>query len=114
MNPVAELQKQGQSVWLDFITRDFMAQGGLQKLIQEDGLRGVTSNPTIFQKAMSGSKDYDGDIRKLLKEGKKTSDIFESLAISDIQQACDLFKGVYASTQGADGYVSLEVNPHLS
>jgi transaldolase len=114
MNPLLELQKAGQSVWLDFITRKFTADGGLQKLISEDGLRGVTSNPTIFQKAIGGGSEYDAAINELLKKEKSTEEIFEDLAVADIQQACDLFKPVYDKTQGADGYVSLEVNPHLA
>ncbi len=114
MNPLLQLQPLGQSVWLDNITRRFIAEGGLAKLIQQDGLRGVTSNPTIFQKAITGSTDYDAVIAEGLKKSQKGPAIFETLAVADIQQACDAFKDVYAQTQGLDGYVSLEVNPHLA
>src|ERR1019366_4660281 len=101
-------------IWLDFITRRFMAEGGLAKLIQNDGLRGVTSNPTIFQKAITGSADYDKVIAEGLKKNQKAPAIYETLAFADIQQACDAFKGVYEQTRGLDGFVSLEVNPHLA
>jgi len=114
MNPLLQLQKEGQSVWLDFITRGFINEGKLKHLIDEDGLRGVTSNPTIFQKAFAGSTDYDAAIRSLMEKGLSSAAIFETLAIEDIQQACDQFKAVYASTQGLDGYVSIEVNPHVA
>src|SRR5260221_14712503 len=103
MNPLRQLQEAGQSVWLDFITRDFIADGRLQKLIQEDGLGGVTSNPTIFQKAIAGGSAYDASIHALRAEDKSTPEIFEALAIEDIQRACDLFRPVYDRTQGADG-----------
>jgi len=114
MNPLLVLKQSGQSVWLDFITRQFMTDGKLKKLIDEDGLCGVTSNPTIFQKAISGGNEYDPAILDLIKQGKPTPEIFTELAIADIQQACDLFRPVYAKTEGADGFVSLEVNPHLA
>jgi len=114
MNPLLELKKAGQSVWLDFITREFMAEGKLTKLIAEDGLCGVTSNPTIFQKAITGGKEYDETITRLIREGKNSNQVFDVLAIEDIQRACDLFRSVFDRTQGADGYVSLEVNPHLA
>src|SRR4029077_20052153 len=113
MNPLLELQKAGQSIWLDFITRRFMTEGKLKKLIDQDGLSGVTSNPTIFQKALSGT-EYDDAINQLIKQNKATPEIFEELAVADIQQACDLFRPVYERTKGGDGYVSLEVNPHLA
>jgi len=114
MNPLIQLQQQGQSVWLDFITRRFIAEGKLSELIQKDGLRGVTSNPTIFQKAITGSADYDQSIRTLIEKGESAAAIFDAVAVEDIQKACDAFKDVYASTQGLDGYVSLEVSPMLS
>jgi transaldolase len=114
MNPLLELTKQGQSIWLDFITRQIMRDGKLQSLIENDGLRGITSNPTIFQKAITGSPDYDKDIEMLLGMDKDAPAIFEELAIQDIQRACDLFLPVYERTKGADGFVSIEVNPHLA
>jgi transaldolase len=91
-----------------------MSEGKLQRLITEDGLRGVTSNPTIFQKAISGGTEYDADINELIKQDKPTPEIFDELAIADIQRACDLFRLVYDKSQGGDGFVSLEVNPHLA
>src|SRR4029077_16104599 len=88
-------------------------EGKLKKLIDQDGLSGVTSNPTIFQKALSGT-EYDDAINQLIKQNKATPEIFEELAVADIQQACDLFRPVYERTKGGDGYVSLEVNPPLA
>ena len=114
MNPLLDIKKAGQSIWLDFITRQFMADGKLAKLIAEDGLSGVTSNPTIFQKAFSGGKEYDDAISRLIREGKTSVQIFDALSIEDIQKACDAFRPVYDQTQGADGFVSLEVNPHFA
>jgi transaldolase len=114
MNPLLEIHKAGQSIWLDFITRKFMTDGKLAKLITEDGLSGVTSNPTIFQKAIMGGQEYDTTISGLIKQGKSSAQIFDALAIEDIQRACDLFRSVYDKTQGADGFVSLEVNPQLA
>jgi transaldolase/transaldolase/glucose-6-phosphate isomerase len=104
-----------QSIWLDFIDRKIMDSGELQKLIDEDGVRGVTSNPAIFEKAISSSSDYDQDIKELAQQGKDNEDIFYGLAISDIQRAADMFKPVYEEeVRGADGYISLEVSPHLA
>jgi transaldolase len=114
MNPLLELKKAGQSVWLDFITRKFIAEGKLDKLVREDGLTGVTSNPTIFQKAVVGSPDYDAQIRAGIDQGQDAAAIFEALAVQDIQKACDVFQTVYKETQGADGYVSIEVEPHMA
>src|SRR5271165_5179821 len=107
MNPLRELEETGQSIWLDFITRKFIAEGKLAKLITEDGLSGVTSNPTIFQKAITGGKEYDETISRLVREGKNSDQIFDALSIEDIQQACDQFRTVYDRTKGADGFVSL-------
>ena len=104
-----------QSIWLDFIDRQIMRSGKLKQLIDEDGIRGVTSNPAIFEKAISSSADYDSDILGLAKTISDDEDIFYSLAVSDIQQAADLFSGVYnEEVKGADGYVSLEVSPLLA
>jgi transaldolase len=114
MNRLRELEKQGQSIWLDFITRSIISEGSLAKLIAEDGISGVTSNPTIFQKAITTGHDYDSAIGRLQQEGKPASEIFEALAVEDIQHACDLFRLTYENTQGADGFVSIEVNPHLA
>lgn len=104
-----------QSIWLDFIDRKIMDTGDLQKLIDEDGVRGLTSNPAIFEKAISSGSDYDEDIKKLALDGKSNEDIFYGVAVADIQRAADLFKSVYEDeVRGADGYVSLEVSPFLA
>ncbi|HZY35825.1 MAG TPA: transaldolase [Mucilaginibacter sp.] len=113
-NRVKQIHSFGQSIWLDFIDREIMATGKLKKLIDEDGIRGVTSNPAIFEKAITSSSDYDADIRKLSDTDKTNEEIFFGLAIKDIQNATDLFKGVYEESKGGDGYVSLEVSPFLA
>ena len=113
-NSLRELGALGQSIWLDYIRRDLMASGGLRRLIEEDGLRGMTSNPSIFEKAIADSHDYDEDIRALALEGKGAEAIYESLSQRDVQSAADEFRPLYDSTDGKDGYVSLEVNPHLA
>jgi transaldolase/glucose-6-phosphate isomerase len=115
MNPLKALQEFGQSVWLDYIRRDLLTGGGLKRLIAEDGLRGMTSNPSIFEKAIGESTLYDGALRDF--EGQQDSDplsIFEHLAIADIRQAADILRPVYQSTRARDGYVSLEVSPYLA
>ncbi len=112
---VKQIHSLGQSIWLDFIDRDIIKSGKLKKLIDEDGLRGVTSNPAIFEKAITGSSDYDGELRELAEQGKSNEDIFFGLAITDIQNATDVFKGVFnEQPKGSDGYVSLEVSPFLA
>ncbi len=113
-NPLLKLQSFGQSVWLDFIQRGLIMSGALRKLIQEDGLSGVTSNPSIFEKAISGSRDYDDAIRALTLENKNAREIYEFLTVRDIQEAADLFRAIYERTKGRDGFVSLEVSPHLA
>ncbi len=113
-NPLVRLGELGQSPWYDFITRDLLASGELRALIERDGLLGMTSNPTIFEKAITGSADYDLDIRRLAGEGKSTPEIFEALAVADVQDACDEFRDVHEATGGADGLVSLEVSPTLA
>jgi transaldolase len=113
-NPLRELGTLGQSIWLDYIRRDLMASGELRRLIEEDGLRGITSNPSIFEKAIAGSHDYDEDIRLMVLEGKGVKAIYEALSQRDVQSAADEFRSLYDKTQGRDGYVSLEVNPHLA
>lgn len=109
---IQELAQLGQSLWLDNISRSMIEHGKLKSLIDQ-GLRGQTSNPTIFKQAISQSTDYDAKIVELAEAGKKTFDIYDELTIRDVQDACDLFAGVYQSTQKLDGYVSLEINPHL-
>jgi transaldolase len=113
MSRLRELTRLGQSVWLDYISRSLITSGELQSLIGE-GLRGITSNPTIFEKAITGSRDYDDDIRRLSAEGKSVMEIYEALAVDDIKRAADLLRPVYEETKGADGYVSLEANPKLA
>lgn len=114
MNPLNEIRQLNQSIWLDLLDREIMNSGKLQNLIDNDDLRGLTSNPSIFQKAISGSEDYDADILKLAKETDNNPAIFLDLAIADIQRAADLFKPVYDKTGGNDGFVSLEVSPFLA
>lgn len=113
MTPLHQLAQLGQAIWLDFIRRSFVTSGELQALIDQ-GLRGMTSNPTIFEKAIAGSQDYDADLRWLAAAGKTTPECYEALAIADIQMAADLFRPLFEQTAGADGYVSLEVNPTLA
>jgi len=114
-NPLKELLKFGQSVWLDYIRRDLLTSGELKRLIDEDGLRGMTSNPTIFEKAIAGGSLYDD----LLNSLRSRTDLdakgrYEILAIRDIQDAADFLRPVYQSSKRRDGYVSLEVSPHLA
>ena len=114
-NPLIELKKLGQSVWLDNIRRGHILSGGLKRLIDEDGVSGETSNPTIFEKAIAGnSADYADAMRKLAQAGKSALEIYDALSIADVQMACDVFRPVYDTTKGADGYVSIEVSPHLA
>ncbi len=113
-NPLVRLGKLGQSPWYDFITRDLIRSGTLRRLIEQDGLLGMTSNPTIFEKAIAGSADYDADIRALTANGLTPAAIFESLAVADVQAACDAFLPVYHAASGRDGHVSLEVSPTLA
>lgn len=115
MNPLVEVKKLGQSIWLDNIQRGFILSGGLKKLIDEDGISGETSNPTIFEKAIAGnSADYADAMRDLIRAGKNAREIYDALSIADVQMACDVFRPVYEATNGADGYVSIEVSPHLA
>ena len=113
MNNVKQIHSFGQSIWLDFIDRAILNNGKLKSLIDVDGVRGVTSNPAIFEKAITSSSDYDADIRTLSDGSKSTEEVFFGLALKDIQAAADLFKGVY-DEDGIDGYVSLEVSPFLA
>ncbi len=114
-NALMQLGAFGQSPWLDFIQRSFTADGSLQTIIDRDGLKGITSNPSIFQKAMGEGTDYDAGFKQLADRGDHDAlDIYESLAIEDIQHAADLLMPVYEATKGVDGYVSLEVSPYLA
>ena len=112
--PLRKLQALGQSLWLDYIRRDLISSGELRRLIAEDGLRGITSNPAIFEKSITDSRDYDEDIRAMAHQGKGDMEIYEALSQRDVQRAADEFRTLYESTDAADGYVSLEVNPHLA
>jgi transaldolase/glucose-6-phosphate isomerase len=114
-NPLRELRERGQSVWLDFLSRDFLRAGGLDKLIAEDGLAGVTSNPAIFQKAIGHGDAYDEQIERVLASGwPSITTVFEELAVLDIRDAADALRRTYDVTRGADGFVSLEVSPYLA
>ena len=110
-NPLAQLAKAGQSVWFDQMERRLVTSGTLQQMIDEDDLRGLTSNPTIFEKAIGGSEDYDAQLRTLASQGKSRDDIYDELVVEDIANAADVFAPVYERTNGEDGYVSLEVSP---
>jgi len=114
MNPLRALHEHGQSVWLDYIRRSLITGGELQRLIDEDGLRGVTSNPAIFEKAISGSSDYTQALTALRRENLDAKGIYEQLAIRDIQDAADLLLPLYHASRRRDGYVSLEVSPYLA
>jgi len=115
MNPVLELQEHGQAAWLDFLARGFIARGNLQKLVEEDGLRGVTSNPSIFEKAIVESDEYDAAIRSMLEtRDRAPGELYECLAVEDIKHAADVLRPAYESTGGADGFVSMEVSPYLA
>lgn len=114
MNPLRQLLELGQSIWYDYITRDLLQSGELERLIRDDGLRGMTSNPTIFEKAIAGSQLYDDDIRRLSEQGRSPAEIFEALAVADVQAACDVFLPVHRESGGRDGLVSLEVSPRLA
>jgi len=110
---IMELADFGQSAWLDYISRSLIASGMLRQMI-DAGLRGMTSNPTIFDKSISSSDDYDEAIQKLCAEGKSTFQVYDDITVKDIQDAADAFLPVYEETGGLDGYVSLEVNPKLA
>jgi transaldolase/glucose-6-phosphate isomerase len=115
MNPVKALENHRQAVWLDFLARGFVAKGDLKRLIETDGVKGVTSNPSIFEKAIGSSDEYDGAIGRALKTGDRSvADLFEHLAVEDIQHAADVLRPVYDQSHGGDGFVSLEVSPYLA
>ncbi len=116
MNPLKGLQQYSQSVWLDYIRRSLITSGELERLVKEDGLRGVTSNPTIFQKAIEGSSDYDDTLKDLINNNPNMDvrTLYEKLAIEDIQMAADILRKVYEETGGADGFVCLELSPGLA
>jgi transaldolase len=113
-NPLEKLRELGQSVWYDYIRRDLITSGRLAKLIREDALAGMTSNPTIFQKAIAETALYDQDIARMGGDGKSPAEIFEGLEVADIQSAADAFRPVFDASGGNDGFVSIEVGPHLA
>lgn len=114
MNRLNNLNLLGQSIWLDLLNRDIMNSGKLKELIDNDGLAGLTSNPSIFEKAILGSSDYDEDIVKYSKNGSSNADVFLDVEIADIRRAADIFKPVFDRTAGKDGFVSIEVTPDLA
>jgi len=116
MNPLLQLHKEGQSVWLDYIRRSLIASGELKQMVEQDGLRGLTSNPKIFMKAIAGSDEYDRQIEELLSSHPhiQTSELYEAIAVADIRAAADVLRPVFDQTEGADGFVSLEVSPDLA
>ena len=114
-NPIFQIEQQyGQSIWMDNLSRDLIESGELKQLIDSRGVHGITSNPTIFEKAIVGNKMYDADIEAGIKEGKSVQEIYESLVFEDIRNACDILKPIYDETDGLDGYVSIEVPPSIS
>ena len=113
-SPLLNLESLGQSIWMDFISRGTINSGQLQRWIEEDGISGVTSNPSIFEKAITESDDYDESIRDLILQGMSSEEIFRSLTVEDIQNVADLLLPTYHRTDGRDGFVSLEVSPKLA
>lgn len=113
-NPLLKLESFGQSIWLDFLSRGMLVSGELVSLIQQDGVSGVTSNPATFEKAISGGSDYDDAIVQLARQGLSASEIYETLVVDDIRITADLLRPMYERAGGKDGFVSLEVSPHLA
>ncbi|WP_299405351.1 transaldolase [Acaryochloris sp. IP29b_bin.148] len=113
-NHLLEISTFGQSIWMDNLSRDLLESGELKQMTQDQGIRGITSNPAIFEKAIAGNATYDADIEAGIKAGKSVLDIYESLTFDDIRNACDIFKPIYDQTQGLDGYVSIEVPPNIA
>ena len=113
-NPLKGLLEYGQSPWMDYIRRDLLTGGGLKKMIDNDGLRGMTSNPAIFEKSITGSALYNDILQSPDAKSLDAKSLYERIAIRDVQEACDIFKPVYQSTRRRDGYVSLEVSPYLA
>lgn len=114
MNPLRQLAEFGQSIWVDNLQRSYITKGTLKKFIDEDGLTGLTSNPTIFQKAVSGSEDYEDLFNEAKGKGLSGNDLYEKLAVRDVQGAADILRPVYDARKGQDGYASLEVSPRLA
>ncbi len=114
MKNLIDLLDYGQSYWLDNLTREKINSGEIKKRVAEQGLRGITSNPSIFNKAFTSGNEYDEQISKLAKEGKSAQEIYEALTVKDVQDACDILKPIYDQSGGTDGFVSLEVSPYLA
>lgn len=114
INQLLKLESFGQSVWIDFIRRGTLVSGELKQLIDQDGVSGVTSNPSIFEKAIADSHDYDEAICRLAEEGQSPSEMYQALTVADIRNTADLFYPLYKRLEGKDGFVSLEVSPHLA
>lgn len=112
--PLLDIKESGQSIWMDYLDRPLIQSGELKQMVEEQGITGITSNPAIFQKAISGSELYNADIEQGIKAGKSPEEILESLIIDDIRNACDIFRPVFDATGGLDGYISIEVSPRLS
>jgi transaldolase len=113
-NPLLEISNYGQSIWMDNLNRTLIESNELDTLIENYGLRGITSNPAIFEKAIAGNQVYDADIEAGIRDGKPANEIYESLIFKDIRATCDRFKSIYEESGGLDGYVSIEVSPHLA
>lgn len=113
-NPLLELEAMGQSIWLDFISRELIKSGKLKKLITEDGLSGMTSNPSLFEKAITSSQDYNEEIQTFKQKNPSVEFIYEKLTIKDVQDAADQFRPLFDKKNGNEGFVSLEVNPHYA
>lgn len=113
-NHILEIGQYGQSIWMDNLTRDLIESGELKKMVEGGGIRGITSNPAIFEKAIAGNKIYDADIEKGIRAGLPTNEIYESLVFDDIRHACDIFRPIYEESNGLDGYVSIEVPPTIA
>ncbi len=113
-NPLLELKRLGQSVWYDNLNRELLATGQLQRMVDEDGVSGGTSNPSIFEKAIASGDHYGPDLQRLALAGRDAEAIYDQLTIEDIRQSCDVFLPIYEATQGRDGFASLEVSPHLA
>ncbi len=113
-NHLLEIKEFGQSIWMDNLSRDLIQSGDLKQMTQDQGIRGITSNPAIFEKAIAGNATYDADIEAGIKAGQSVLEIYESLTFDDIRDACDIFKPIYDQTDGLDGYVSIEVPPNIA
>jgi transaldolase len=113
-NPLKQLEHFGQSVWLDYIRRHLLISPEFRRMLDEDGLKGMTSNPTIFEKAIAGSTDYDDQLRELAPSGKSVDEIYEALSMTDIKMAADAFRPLYDKSDGTYGYISYEVSPTLA